>query len=577
MTAADLIKAFETLAEAPEGVARLRELVLQLAVRGKLVPQDSEDEPAGVLLERIAAEKARLVREGKIRQQKELPPVSSGEVAFDVPQGWRWARFQSITDIGAGVTKGRKLGGRKTASFLYLRVANVQAGFLNLEVIKEIAIPVEEYDRYSLAPGDVLLTEGGDWDKLGRSAIWSGQIAKCLHQNHIFRARPILHDAVGPRWLSMFMNSPDGRGYFQSCSKQTTNLASINKTQLRSCPVPVPPAAEQHRIVARVDELMGLLDRLETARNTRNTTRVAARDAALAALRQAETPEEVDAAWNRLAERLDDLITDPADIEPLRQTVLQLAVRGRLVPQDPGDEPAEALLERIAEEKARLVREKVVRRRKPQEALIASDLPFSLPSGWTWSRIDDLIYALGDGPHYSPKYVEAKGGVPFLSTRNITTSGFRLSDMKYVSRKDHHEFCKRIRAEPGDILYTKGGTTGMAIVNDLDFEFSVWVHVAILKVAHEHLAPRYIALALNAPHCYEQSQKYTHGTGNRDLGLTRMVKITAPIPPLPEQHRIVAKVDQFMSIIDRLAERLTAARDTQGAFAAAAAVHHLES
>jgi type I restriction enzyme S subunit len=171
---------------------------------------------------------------------------------------------------------------------------------------------------------------------------------------------------------------------------------------------------------------------------------------------------------------------------------------------------------------------------------------------------------------------EAGRGVPFLSTRNLSQSGFLLNDMKYVSKDDHAEFSKRVRAESGDVLYTKGGTTGIAIVNTLDFEFSVWVHVAVLKVASDHVSPYYVALALNAPHGYDQSQAFTHGTGNRDLGLTRMVKITVPLPPLAEQHRIVARVSELMGLLDRLEGRLTSARTAHVAFAAAA-VHHLDA
>jgi type I restriction enzyme, S subunit len=170
--------------------------------------------------------------------------------------------MDAVTDLASGVTKGRSLVGRKTTALPYLRVANVQAGFLDLKVIKTIDVPNDEIDEgLLLRGGDVLLTEGGDWDKLGRSAIWNGEVAPCTHQNHVFRARPL--GAMDPRWISMFTNSPDGRSYFQSCAKRTTNLASINMTQLRACPVPVPPVAEQRRIVARVQELMGRLDGLE--------------------------------------------------------------------------------------------------------------------------------------------------------------------------------------------------------------------------------------------------------------------------------------------------------------------------
>jgi type I restriction enzyme S subunit len=154
-----------------------------------------------------------------------------------------------------------------------------------------------------------------------------------------------------------------------------------------------------------------------------------------------------------------------------------------------------------------------------------------------------------------------RGGCSIMP--NIRPDGFDLSTVKYVSRLDHEEFCTRIRPEIGDILYTKGGTTGIAKVNDLDFEFSVWVHLAVLRIDRERLHPRYVEIALNSPLCYKQSQHYTQGISNFDLGLTRMIKITIPIPPLAEQHRIVAKVDELMALCDRLKAGLAESRAQQ--------------
>ena len=169
--------------------------------------------------------------------------------------------------------------------------------------------------------------------------------------------------------------------------------------------------------------------------------------------------------------------------------------------------------------------------------------------------LGELCYQVSDGPHISPQYVSREHGVPFLSTRNVRPDGFDLGTVKYVSREDHEEFCKPIRPQRGDIIYTKGGTTGIAKVNDLDLEFSVWVHLAVLRIEKKRLFPRYVELALNSPHCYDQSQHHTQGTSNFDLGLTRMIKITLPLPPLPEQRRIVAKVDELMALCNRLEAR----------------------
>ena len=167
--------------------------------------------------------------------------------------------------------KGKNLRGLKTTIFPYLRVANVQRGFLDLGVVKKLEIRSDEIDRYRLRKGDVLMTEGGDWDKLGRAAIWNDAIQNCIHQNHIYRIRSANIGDLLPQWIMLFANSLLGRSYFEGASKQTTNLASINMTQLRSCPLPLPPIAEQRRIVAKVDRLMALCYQLEIQLTTTQT------------------------------------------------------------------------------------------------------------------------------------------------------------------------------------------------------------------------------------------------------------------------------------------------------------------
>lgn len=188
--------------------------------------------------------------------------------------------------------------------------------------------------------------------------------------------------------------------------------------------------------------------------------------------------------------------------------------------------------------------------------------------------LGNLCFKVCDGPHHSPSYVSKEDGVPFLSTRNVRIDGFDFSNMKYVSHEDHAKFCERTRPERGDILYTKGGTTGIARVNDLDFEFSVWVHIAVLKIAHNELHPAFIAMSLNSPLCYAQSQKFTQGISNYDLGLTRMVKILMTLPPLSEQKRIVSKVTELLSLCDALEAKLTQAESASTQLLSAA-VHHL--
>ncbi len=265
---------FDTLFTTEASIDVLKQTILQLAVMGKLVPQDPSDEPASALLERIAAKKAQLVKEKKIKKEKPLPAISENEKPFELPQGWAWCRFEDIVDIQSGITKGRKLINRALTTVPYLSVANVQRGYVDVTGIKSVELPVDEVEKYQVLTGDLLITEGGDWDKVGRTAIWADEMPYVAHQNHVFKARKFLQEQ-DESWLEMFLNGPSARDYFAGSSKQTTNLASINKTQLRGCLIAIPPKNEKSCIVAKVDELMALCDQLKARLQTSQQTQLA--------------------------------------------------------------------------------------------------------------------------------------------------------------------------------------------------------------------------------------------------------------------------------------------------------------
>jgi len=236
------------------------------------VTQEAADEPAAELLKRIAkAQVAACASEG-LRGRPAVRKLGRSDLWFEFPENWALSSFDELFVIVSGVTKGQKIAASQAIEAPYLRVANVQRGRLDLAVIKNIIASKADVERYLLRVGDVLMTEGGDWDKLGRAAIWRNEIPGCIHQNHIFRVRPPSCDVL-PEWVVTYTNSLIGRAFFEDASKQTTNLASINMTQLRGCPIPLPPLAEQHRIVARVDALMALCDQLDSSLTTTTTTR----------------------------------------------------------------------------------------------------------------------------------------------------------------------------------------------------------------------------------------------------------------------------------------------------------------
>ncbi len=252
---------FDDLFTTEASIDLLKQTVLQLAVMGKLVEQDPSDEPASVLLDRMRRNKTKQPVTGREKKEKVALPITTDEKPFALPECWVWTRLGGALDIVGGVTLGRKLVDADMITLPYLRVANVQRGGLLLDDVKTVEIRQSELVRYQLLQGDLLVTEGGDWDKVGRTAIWNCEIEVCLHQNHIFRMRPHTIE-LSSLWIEMYMNSA-AKAYFQAAAKQTTNLASINMTQLKSCLLAIPPSAEQNRIITKVNELMAICDNLK--------------------------------------------------------------------------------------------------------------------------------------------------------------------------------------------------------------------------------------------------------------------------------------------------------------------------
>ncbi|ELP98967.1 restriction endonuclease subunit S [Pseudomonas syringae] len=542
------------LAGAPNGIKKLRELILELAVRGKLVPQDPSDEPASELLNRIHAEKQRLLAESKVRKQKELAANALSEPPYGVPSGWKWQSLDSVLIVTGGVTLGRKLAGRKLVSKPYLRVANVQRGYLLLDQIKEVEIPDDEFEKYLLLKGDLLITEGGDWDKVGRTAIWRDELPECLHQNHVFRARAVSTEWE-PRWAEIYLNSGTARAYFAGSSKQTTNLASINMTQLRACAFPLPPLTEQYRIIAKVDELMALCDRLEAQQADSEISHTQLVQALLDSLTQASDATDFATNWQRLAEHFHTLFTSAPSIEALKQTLLQLAVMGKLVPQDPRDEPASELLKRIAEEKERLISEEGLRT-TAREDVPKTERYFTLHAGWASCRLGNLARFI-DYRGRTP--TKTSSGVPLITAKNVRPAFISREPQEFIADTDYLSWMTRGFPRVGDMLFTTEAPMGNVAIIDIAERFALAQRVICFQL-HELGTGPFLKLAMMSSGFQAQLSDAATGMTATGIKSSRLKEIPVPIPPIAEQHRIVAKVDQLMALCDQLKTSLTQAR-----------------
>ena len=255
-----------------------------------------------------------------------------------------------------------------------------------------------------------------------------------------------------------------------------------------------------------------------------------------------------------ILENFDTIFKNENSLETLNKIILDLAVKGKLVPQNENDEPAGELLKRIQAEKERLVKEKVIKKEKPLPEITEEEIPFDIPKNWEWVRLGNILNTLTDGTHSTPKYTES--GIPFLSVKNISSGVLDFKNTKFISKEEHEELSKRCKVEYGDLLLTKVGTTGIPVIVDTKKEFSIFVSVALLKFNKDCLDIHYLKLLLNSPLVYEQSQENTKGVGNKNWVLKDIANTLIVIPPLEEQKRIVEKVENLMEICNLLEEKI---------------------
>ena len=550
MNAERLLALYERVAEAPDAITRLRRFILDLAVRGKLVPQDPNDETASELLKRIAKEKARLVKVGEIKKSEDVAKLTAAVHHFSIPPGWAITNLQSVCN---SVTDGDHLPPPKAeAGVPFLVIGNVRSQSIEFDGSR--FVPQTYYE--ALDPirrprsGDLLYTLVGSY---GIPVIVRDDQPFCV-QRHIGILRPCA--LMDVNFLARTMES---RFVFDQATICATGIAqkTVPLSGLRKLLLPLPPLAEQHRIVAKVDELMALCDSLEAARKDREAKRDRLSAASLARLNTPD-PETFTADARFTLEALPALTTRPNQIKQLRQTILNLAVRGKLVPQDPNDEPASELLKRIAKEKARLVKAGEIKRTKELEPLSDSENLVGLPSGWEATRLGNA-YDVRDGTHDTPKYVDA--GFPLITSKNLSSGYLSFANFKMISERDHQQISERSRVDRGDVLLAMIGSIGNPVIVDTDRPFSI-KNVALFKHYERDLSScgflRYFL-----QNAANQMKDLAAGGLQPFVSLGFLRSYPIALPPLAEQHRIVTKVDELMALCDRLEASLTTSDQTR--------------
>lgn len=553
-----LLSNLNLLATAPDGVAKLRELILTLAVQGKLVPQDPADEPASVLLQKIRAEKDRLIAEGKIKKDKPLAAIADEEKPFELPVGWEWVRIPEVT---------HSLGqGEPTEAFSYIDVASVDnlKGCVASEIQVLEATEAPSRARKNVALGTVIYSTIRPYLK-NIAVIECDYAPRAIASTAFAVMHP--HNGVMSKYLLHYLRSQPFTDYVNSKAVGVAYPA-INDANFFQGLIALPPEAEQSRIVARVEELMRLCDALEAKGQLEATQHAQLLSTLLGTLTASATPEELADNWQRVAQHFDLLLDRPEAIDALEQTLLQLAVRGLLVPQDPADEPASVLLQKIHAEKDRLIAEGQIKRDKPLPPVTDEEKPFALPVGWEWGRLEQLSIAIVDCPHSTPKFVES--GRLCLDTNSFKQGVLLPHKLRFVDDSTFVERNARLAPQPGDLVFAREGSVGESILIPDGVDACLGQRVMLFRFSTQ-VSKEFVRLAISSTSFLDALLAMHKGIGAKHVNVGDMRKAVIPLPPLFEQSRIVTRVTQLRRLCADLRQRLAERQSLQARLAEALA------
>ena len=512
---------------------QLKNSILQLAVQGKLVPQDPNDEPASVLLERIRAEKEELIKAKKIKREKNPSVIFRGadntpyekignevvsledEIPFDIPDSWEWVRLGIISTYAE--TKEKINAQNADPSIWGLDLEDIEKGG-RLLCKKTVSERKAIGDKTLFFRGDIL------YSKL-RPYLLKILVADdngiCTPEIVPFK----MYGGINPEYIVFYLQSPYVDNYINSIT-YGVKMPRVGTGTMVSLLVPLPPLNEQNRIVNKIKEVIPTVTEYEKA------------------------TIQIDNLNNSFPEQL-------------KKSILQWAVQGKLVPQDENDEPAEVLLERIRTEKEALIKAGKIKRDKHESVIFRRDnshyeklgekvvciddeIPFDIPQNWMWTRLGSILHKLSDGTHSTPKYVDE--GVPFISVKDVSNGTLSFEHCKNITIEEHKELYSRCNPELGDILLTKVGTTGIPVIVNTPEQFSLFVSVALLKFNQDLLFNEFLIHLINSPLVQKQAEENTRGVGNKNWVMRDIANTLIPIPPIEEQIRIVSKVNELFQI-----------------------------
>lgn len=547
MNTETFLENFHTIANAPGGIARLREMILQLAVQGKLVEQNPDDEPASELLKKIEAEKEKLALEGK--KAKYLSNVSDEEKKYQLPSGWEWSKFGKVIELKHGhqfrdydfVKQGIPV----------IKISQCRPdGTLDLSNCDYVdKSRIKEFEDFRIYKDDLLMAlTGGTLGKVTRVKNDYG----IIFQN--YRVGKFIPEELvcSKDYLTVIIKS----NLFQNLVKSKVNQnaqPNIGKENIDNLSIPLPPLSEQKRIVEKVDSLMALCDRLESLQKKKEELNSLTRKTAFSALGNANEPSELKTAWARVEENTQYLLDSEEAVEEMKKTILQNAIKGNLVPQDPNDEPASELLKKIEDKRKFLIKEKKTSLNLKSAPILENEKSFFLPKGWSWQRFQDItICRDGQRIPVSKSERELRRGIyDYYGASGI------------IDKIDNYIYDETLLLIGEDGANLINRSTPIAFLATGKY----WVnnHAHVIDSLNIDIL-QYLSIYINAINL----EKYITGMAQPKMNQAKMNSIVVSLPPLSEQKRIAEKVDSLFAICDRLQKQLADAKATAANLAKAA-------
>lgn len=484
----------------------LKASILQLAIQGKLVEQRPEEGTGEELYQQIQAEKQLLTKAGKIKKEKPLPEIAEDEIPFDIPENWKWYRLGELFNIVNGFTplkSNPEFWEDGDIPWFTIEDVHRQGRFIS-STEKFITRKALSKNTERIVPADTVLlcctASVGEYAYTKIPLTTNQQFNAFMLNEHYKKA-------VYPLYVFEYAKTLKG-SLIDKAGKTTFNFVSVGK--LSNMLIPLPPLAEQKRIVARIEELLPLIDRYE-------------------------------AAWSKLEEFNKQFPVD------MQKSILQMAIQGKLVPQFPEEGTGEELFLQIQAEKQALIKAGTIKKEKPLPGITEDEIPFDIPESWKWVRFSDVL-DVRDGTHDTPKYVTS--GIPLVTSKNLVDGKIDFDTTKLISQEDAQAINLRSAVDDGDILFAMIGTIGNPVFVKKDREFCI-KNMALFKAINKDLFDmEYLLLFLqNEQHVMK---KKASGGVQSFVSLKFLRNYLLPLPPLAEQKRIVAKVEEILPMCERL-------------------------